>query len=88
MAKRGLDQKEQVLFGTLIVFGAAFYHLASSFNEHAKGCEKSSNRVSWIGLSILIAVVSALILSGINTYHGSADTTQRIERTVEETHKK
>lgn len=76
MPKKGLEPKDQLLFSAMIIGFGALFHVATEFRNHAQGCEKSSNRIVGLGLSILGVVMAALIIMGINAYHGN-DTTQR-----------
>jgi hypothetical protein len=86
--KNGLDNKEQLLAGAIMLGFGLMYSVNKQLTAHMLDCSMRSATVSKIGYGILIIVAAGLLLNGINAYHTTGDTSQRIERTVEETHKK
>lgn len=85
MVKKGLNTNEQAIVGVMLMGAGLFYQLNKTVSGHMEDCARRSATVEKIGYGILVIVAAGLILSGINSYHNSGTTMQRIE-TVEEKH--
>lgn len=84
--KSGLDSKEQILAGALLMGFGLMYSVNKQLTAHMRDCSARSGTVSRIGYGILIIVAAGLILSGINAYHSGGDNTTQRREVIEEKH--
>lgn len=85
MKKDGLDNKEQLIAGALMVGFGIMYSVNKQLSAHMKDCASRSAVVERIGYGILVIVAAGLILNWFNSHYYNGDTMQRTE-VVEEKH--